>query len=277
MRKTKKTPVNNYTDINQLALSWTPGTGNKNVNPNETIALDWGIINKKAKPNTTNVFALYLDTNTGLVFQYPAQSRGEAGSSLLAYIKQYGKPAKIIHDNAKEFTEGAFAELCNNRSITHVLTPPYDHNKNPTERYMEILTSMTRSVLHISGLDPRQFWEHALEHVVNIQNRTAIPGRTTPYESHFHKRPDVSHLRIFGCEAMAYIEKEKRHKLDSKVQRTIYLGMSTAHSHDTVKLLSLKTLKVIYRRNVHFNERSFPARKQKMPPSSPTTTQERTS
>jgi hypothetical protein len=66
---------------------------------------------------------------------------------------------------------------------------------------------------------------------------------------------------------MAYIEKDKRHKLDSKVQRTIYLGMSTAHSHDTVKLLSLKTLKVIYRRNVHFNERSFPARKQKMPTS----------
>jgi hypothetical protein len=66
---------------------------------------------------------------------------------------------------------------------------------------------------------------------------------------------------------MAYIEKDKRHKLDSKVQRTIYLGMSTAHSHDTVKLLSLKTFKVIYRRNVHFNERSFPARKQKMPTS----------
>ncbi len=52
MRKTKKTPVTNYTDINQLALSWTLGTENKNVNPNETIALDWGIINKKSQPNT---------------------------------------------------------------------------------------------------------------------------------------------------------------------------------------------------------------------------------
>jgi hypothetical protein len=63
---------------------------------------------------------------------------------------------------------------------------------------------------------------------------------------------------------MAYIEKDKRHKLESKVQRTIYLGMSPAHSDDRVKLMSLKTMKVIYRRNVHFNERSYPARKQKL-------------
>jgi hypothetical protein len=217
MRKTKKTTVTNYTDINQLALSWTPGTENKNVAPNETVALDWRIINKKSQPNTNNVFTIYLDTKIGLVFHYPAQSRGEAGPSLLAYIQQYGKPREIIHDNAKEFTEGDFADICTTRTIKQVITPPYDHNKNPTERYMEILTSMTRSILHISGLNPRQFWEHALEHAVNLQNRTAIQGRTTPYESHFRKRPDVSPLRIFGCEAMAYIEKDKRHKLDSKV------------------------------------------------------------
>ncbi len=67
---------------------------------------------------------------------------------------------------------------------------------------------------------------------------------------------------MFGCEALAYIEKDKRHKLDFKVERTIYLGSSNEHSDDTAKLLSLKTMTVIYRRNVHFNERSYPARKQ---------------
>jgi hypothetical protein len=66
---------------------------------------------------------------------------------------------------------------------------------------------------------------------------------------------------------MAYIEKDKRHKLDSKVQRCVYLGMSENHSDDTVKLLSLKTIRVIFRRNVHFNERSYPARKQQLTPS----------
>ena len=125
---------------------------------------------------------------------------------------------------------------------------------------------MTRSLLSISGLEPKQFWEHALEHATCIQNRTALKGRTTPYETEFGRKPDVTHLRIFGCEAMAYMERDKRHKLESKVERTIYLGMSPAHSDDTVELLSLKTMKVIYRRNVHFNERSYPARKQKLNP-----------
>jgi hypothetical protein len=53
---------------------------------------------------------------------------------------------------------------------------------------------------------------------------------------------------------------EKRSKLDYKTEKCIYLGMSPRHSADTHRLLSLTTNQVIYRRNVSFNERSFPAR-----------------
>jgi hypothetical protein len=72
---------------------------------------------------------------------------------------------------------------------------------------------------------------------------------------------------VFGYEAMAYIEKDKRHKLDYKVERCIYLGMSTTHTDDTAKLLLIRTMQIIYRRNVHYNERSYPARKLKHQPS----------
>jgi hypothetical protein len=99
---------------------------------------------------------------------------------------------------------------------------------------------MARSLLAISGLEPNEYWEHALAHATCIQNITASAGRTTSYESIHGRQPDVTHLRTFGCEALAYIEKDKRHKLQSKVQRYIYLGMSLQHSDDTVKLLSLK-------------------------------------
>jgi hypothetical protein len=75
------------------------------VNHNETVSLDWGIINKKAKSNVKNVFALFLDTNTGNVFVYAAESRGQAGPALEAYIQQFGKPQEIVHDNAQEFNQ----------------------------------------------------------------------------------------------------------------------------------------------------------------------------
>ena len=139
MRKTKKTPTNNYSDIANLAITWTPNTATKIVNPNEHVAVDWAIINKRSIPNKNNVFAVYVDTNTGLVFTYPTQSRGAAGPSLLAYIQQFGCPKQITHDNAKEFCHGEFAEICLQRGITPNPTQPFDHNKNPTERYLRFL------------------------------------------------------------------------------------------------------------------------------------------
>jgi hypothetical protein len=132
---------------------------------------------------------------------------------------------------------------------------------------MEILTAMTRSLLFISGLPAHKFWEHALEHATTLQNRTALMGRCTSYETRYGKRPHVNNLRVFGCEAMAYIEQDERHKLDYKVERCVYLGMPTTHTNDTAKLLLIKTMEIIFRRNVHYNERSYPARKLKHTPS----------
>ena len=189
MRKTNKQPHKNYTEINNLVtnapLSWTPSTADKIVNPNLTVSLDWGIVNKKSKPGKMNVFALFLDVNTGLVFVHPAESRGQAGDALKKYIQRYGKPHTLIHDNAKEFVEGEFATLCEDQGIKQIRSPPYEPNKNPVEHYMDILSSSTRSMLFISGLDPDNFWHHALEHSVYLQIRQALPGRCTPYELTF--------------------------------------------------------------------------------------------
>jgi hypothetical protein len=263
MRKSRKNPTREYTEMTNLALSWDATTKDHENRPNERVSLDWGIINKQYIKDKKNVFALYLDLNTGLVFGYPADSTGQAGLSLSAYIQRYGIPKTIVHDNAKEFIHGEFAQLCEDKSIQQIRSPPFTPNENPTEHYMEIITSTMRCLLFISGLDPAEFWEHALQHAVNLQIRTALPGRCTPYELTHGRRPNVLNLRIFGCEALAYIEKDKRKKLQPKVHKTIYLGFSDHHEDHTFKLYDMKTKQVIYRKNVYFNERHFPARKTK--------------
>jgi hypothetical protein len=136
---------------------------------------------------------------------------------------------------------------------------------------MEIIQSKTRSLLFISGLDIDKFWEHALLQAVSLQNRTALPGRCTPYELSFSKRPDISHIRIFGCEALSYLEKDKRNKFGPKAERTIYLGISPQHYDDTHKLFSLTSQKVIFRRTVVFNERCFFPARTTLPHGSPIT------
>ncbi len=269
MRKARKNPSKEYTEVNNLALSWTASTTDKESRSNEQVSMDWGIINKQYLKEKKNVFALYLDNNTGLVFAYPADSTGQAGPSLLAYIQRYGIPKMIVHDNAKEFINGEFAEVCKDKSIQQICSPPYTPNQNPTEHYMEIITSIMRALLFVSGLDPTEFWEHALQHAVNLQIRTALPGRCTPYELTHGHRPNVFNLRIFGCEALAYIEKDKRKKLQPKVHKTIYLGISDSHGDDIYELFDMKTRKLIYRKNVYFNERQFPARTTKHVTTSP--------
>jgi transposase InsO family protein len=158
VRKTNKATAKDFTAIENLAaLSWTAATAKRNVRPNEIVAVDWGIINETSISGKNYVFVLYLDLNTCLVFTYPAPSRGLAGPSLQAYIQRYGPPATILSDNAKEFTSGEFAEICKTKEITQKHSASYNPNQNPVEHYMEIISSKTRSLLAISGLDPDDY------------------------------------------------------------------------------------------------------------------------
>ncbi len=78
------------------------------------------------------------------------------------------------------------------------------------------------------------------------------------------KQPDLTYLRTFGCEVMAYVERTKRSKFEPKAERCINLGQSPTHSNDTYKLWNIASGKVIYRRNVALNEKVFPGRNMKI-------------
>jgi hypothetical protein len=171
----------------------------------------------------------------------------------------------VIHDNAKEFVSGQLNQICLDKGIKQQTSAPYyTPNQNPVEQYMNIIAGGARSLLYISGLPPAQHWHHAIEHKVQLQNKTALPGRCTPYEMSLHHQPNIGNLRMFGCEAMAFVEKDQRNKWQDTADKCIYLGISPTHSDDTHKLLHRRTNEIIYRRNVCFNERSFPARQTKI-------------
>ncbi|GBP32006.1 Retrovirus-related Pol polyprotein from transposon TNT 1-94 [Eumeta japonica] len=59
-----------------------------------------------------------------------------------------------------------------------------------------------------------------------ITNRTLTRALNykTPEEVWSGRKPDLSHMRIFGCEAMMHIPKEKLKKWDSKSYKMIFVG-----------------------------------------------------
>ena len=59
-----------------------------------------------------------------------------------------------------------------------------------------------------------------------MQNRCPhkILGMSTPEEAYFGKKPDLSHLRIFGANTYMHVTKDARKKLEPTAEVGIFVG-----------------------------------------------------
>ena len=64
---------------------------------------------------------------------------------------------------------------------------------------------MTRKMLIVSGL-PRNFWAEELNRSCYIINRCMIRAilNKTPYELFKGRKPNIMHLRVFGCKCSVH-------------------------------------------------------------------------
>ena len=85
---------------------------------------------------------------------------------------------------------------------------------------------MVRPMLHRVGY-PLELWGEAALTACYIANRlptSALVSGITPFEAWHGYKPDVSHLRRWGCIAYAHIPEELRKKLDPKGRKGILVG-----------------------------------------------------
>ena len=75
---------------------------------------------------------------------------------------------------------------------------------------------------------PKSYWVDATNTILYLMNRCTTSGvqDVTPHEKLFRKKPDLSHVRIFGSIAYVYIPDEKWQKLDPKSEKCIVVGYS---------------------------------------------------
>ena len=74
----------------------------------------------------------------------------------------------------------------------------------------------------------------------------------TPQEVWTGKKPSLSHLGVFGCDAYVHVPKEKRTNLDSKSEKCISIGYKDGLKG--YKLWNPVTGKVVYNWDVVFKE-----------------------
>lgn len=171
------------------------------------------------------------------------------------------KIAKLKADNGGEYTSNEFKQFCKVKGIQMMFTVPYNPEMNSVaERLNRTLQEKATTMLLASGLEPK-FWNEAIIAANYIKNRspTSAVGKQfnykTPAEIWFQKKPDLSHLRIFGSECYNHIPRNSRSKLEAKSTKCIMLGY--AASMGSYRLWDVEHGKVIIGRNVTFNEDSI--------------------
>jgi hypothetical protein len=84
---------------------------------------------------------------------------------------------------------------------------------------------VVKTMIHDQDL-PMCLWTEAAMAAVYVQNRLSHStlGLNTPEEMYIGKKPEVSHLKIFGCPVFIHIPKEKRNKLEPSGKKGIFAG-----------------------------------------------------
>ena len=72
-----------------------------------------------------------------------------------------------------------------------------------------------QAILHDQGLS-MHLWAEACNTVVYVQNCCPhrVLGMSTPKEAFIDKKPDISHLKIFGSPVYIHVIKDAKNKLE---------------------------------------------------------------
>lgn len=157
-------------------------------------------------------------------------------------------------DNGTEFCTNKFKEFFERHGIQHQTSIPYTPQQNGlAERTIRTITEKARCMLQDAGLNKR-YWAEALHTAAYIKNRmtSTILENKSPIEIWTGMKPDISHFRVFGSKAMAFIPKEKRQKFDAKSKEYIFVGY--CETQKGYRLMDAKTNEVIACRDVEVIE-----------------------
>lgn len=178
-------------------------------------------------------FMLFIDDYSRMTYIYFLKTKDEALKCFQQYKaeveNQLNSSIKILRsDNGKEFCNNRFNDFLMSHGIVHHKTNPYTPEQNGiSERFNRTIVEKAKCLLFDADLEKR-FWAEAAHTAVYLQNRTVTTSLNykTPFEIWTGRKPDVSHLRVFGSTVMVHVPKQNRLKWDRKSEKCILVGYS---------------------------------------------------
>ena len=169
-------------------------------------------------------FVLFIDDMSRMVWCFFMKSKTETPEMFKTFRalteKHSGELIKRLRcDNRKaEYDNAVFQALLRENGILWEPSALYTQNQNGvSERMNRTIMEKARTMLLEARL-PESFWAEAVNTAVYLHNQspTRSLDNMSPYEAWNGVKPDLSHIKVFGCDAYQFVPNEKRGKLQAK-------------------------------------------------------------
>ena len=161
-------------------------------------------------------------------------------------------------DRGGEYLSDEFKSFLKKCGIRSEFTAAYSPQQNGvSERLNRTLVEAARSMLSHAGLG-NIYWAEAVATATYLHNRmvsTALKIGETPYLLWYGEKPNLKHIRVFGCVVYTHIPDRNRKKLDKKAQKLRFIGYTATSSN--YKVWDEEKHKCYVRHDVIFNENDF--------------------
>jgi hypothetical protein len=169
-----------------------------------------------------------------------------------------GRKIKAVKtDNGREYLSRDLESYLEDKGIKHNTSMPYTPQQNgEAERLNRTPQEKARPMLSEARL-PLDMWGEAVTVANHLRNISPVSGKAqTPWELYYGVKPNLAHLRVFGCRAYVLIPKQQRtHKMAEVSEPGIMIGY--AETGRGYRIL-LDDGGVKLSRDVSFDEDTFP-------------------
>jgi transposase InsO family protein len=176
-------------------------------------------------------FVSFIDEYSSFATVYLLRTKDQALDAFRQYkawAENYtGYSIKHLQsDGGGEYISGQFTSFLYIMGIQRHLTVARTPQQNGVaERFNRTIMDSARSMLHATGL-PGEYWGDAVSTAVYVRNRlpTRALNGVTPYEAWRGEKPNLSHLRVWGCLTHVHVHRVKRNKLAPRARACVFVG-----------------------------------------------------
>ncbi|KAJ9556147.1 hypothetical protein OSB04_010761 [Centaurea solstitialis] len=233
------------------------------AHPLELIHCDvWGPSPVESHDNF-RYYIVFVDDHSRFSWLYPLSRKSDVYKAIEVFVAfvqtQFSCKIKVFQsDGGTEFVNHRVRALFDANGTLHRLSSPYTPPQNArAERKHRHIVETGLAMLFNANL-PSTFWVDAFTSAVHIINRlpTKVLDGKSPFEILYHRVPDYSTFRTFGCRVFPYLRHYSEHKLAPRSLPCVFIGYSSKYKG--FRCLDPVTSRIYVSSHAQFDEKMFP-------------------